>query len=123
MKYNTTVTGWGPDALAFLAQENTNFIILFDDDAPEELKELTIHHSKAPLLADPEVGDTVIFGGKVFDITAVGNEAVSTLRDMGHCTIVFDGATEPERPGCIHLKGDEPFLPEDLKEGITLEIY
>ena len=29
MKYCSTITGWGPDALGFLEEEDCNFLILF----------------------------------------------------------------------------------------------
>ncbi|WP_368318656.1 PTS glucitol/sorbitol transporter subunit IIA [Megasphaera massiliensis] len=42
---------------------------------------------------------------------------------MGHCTIVFKGGNEPERPGCIMVEGDEALLAADIKVGITIEIH
>ena len=75
MKYQSTITGLGPDALAFLADEDMNFIIIFNEDAPPELAELSVLHTKAELRAVPEVGDTMTICGKEFKISAVGSEA------------------------------------------------
>ena len=32
MKYQSTITGLGPDALAFLSDADMNFIIIFNED-------------------------------------------------------------------------------------------
>lgn len=122
MKYCATITGWGEDALGFLADEDCNFMILFNEDAPAELAEIAVLHTKAELAAAPAVGDTMMICDKVYDITAVGDEALHTLRQLGHCTLSFKGGSEPERPGCIMLEG-EPLRPEDVVKGGTIEIY
>ena len=122
MKYCATITGWGEDALGFLADEDCNFMILFNEDAPAELAEIAVLHTKAELAADQAVGDTMMICDKVYDITAVGDEALHTLRQLGHCTLSFKGGSEPERPGCIMLEG-EPLRPEDVVKGGTIEIY
>ena len=122
MKYCATITGWGEDALGFLADEDCHFMILFNEDAPAELAEIAVLHTKAELAADPAVGDTMMICDKVYDITAVGDEALHTLRQLGHCTLSFKGGSEPERPGCIMLEG-EPLRPEDVVKGGTIEIY
>lgn len=122
MKYHATITGWGEDALGFLEDADMNFIVIFNDNAPEELKEISILHTIEQLGEDPAVGDTMILCGKTYDITAVGSEAKQTLRQLGHCTLSFKGGSEPERPGCIMLEG-EPFSASDVKVGGTIEIY
>lgn len=122
MKYQATITGWGEDALDFLGDENTNFIVVFNNNAPEELAEIAVLHTIEELKADPAPGDTLIFCDKVYDITAVGDEAKHTLRQLGHCTLSFKGGSEPERPGCIMLEG-EPLTAADVKKGGTIEIY
>lgn len=122
MKYCATITGWGVDALGFLAEEDCNFLILFNADAPEELAEIAVLHTPAELHADPAAGDTLILCGKVFTITAVGDEALHTLRTLGHCTLSFKGGSVPERPGCIMVEG-EPISAADITPGGTVEIY
>lgn len=122
MKYCSTITGWGPDALGFLEDEECNFLILFNENAPEELAEIAVLHTEAELHTDPAPGDTMIICGKVYDVTAVGDEAKETLRALGHCTLSFKGGAEPERPGCIMLEG-EKLTAADLAVGGTIEIY
>lgn len=121
MKYSTKITGWGNDALFFL--DEPGFVIIFNDNAPEELADISILHEQAPLLQEPAVGDTLIIGSKVFDITAVGEEAKHTLRELGHCTLTFKPANEADRPGCIMLAGDEPLTEDDIKVGVEISIY
>ena len=122
MKYCSTITGWGPDALGFLEEEDCNFLILFNEDAPEELAEIAVLHTKAELAADPAPGVTLVLCGQVYDVTAVGDEALHTLRELGHCTLSFKGGSEPERPGCIMLTG-EPLTAAVIQKGGTIEIY
>ncbi len=123
MKYHSKITGWGNDALFFLEDPEANFIIIFNEDAPPELADISVLHTKEPLLGEPAVGDMAIIADKVFTITAIGDEAKSTLRDLGHCTLVFKGASEPDRPGCIMLEGDENLLVADIQKGATIEIH
>lgn len=122
MKYCTKITGWGPDALGFLEEEDCNFLIIFNEDAPKELTEIAVLHEKAVLHADPAPGDTLLLCGKVYDISAVGEEAVHTLRELGHCTLSFKGGAEAERPGCIMLEGEAPTA-SDISVGGEIEIF
>ncbi|SFL56596.1 PTS glucitol/sorbitol transporter subunit IIA [Pelosinus propionicus] len=122
MKYHSAITGWGTGALEFLSDKDLNFIILFNEGAPLELQEIAVLHKPAPLLADLAVGDTVIICDKAFTITAIGSEAPHTLKELGHCTLSFKGGTEPERPGCIMLEGED-INPEDITLGGIIEIF
>ena len=122
MKYQSKIVGLGPDALAFLDDEDMNFIIIFNEDAPPELAELSVLHTKAELKEDPAVGDTFRIGKKEYKISAVGWEAPHTLSQLGHCTLDFKGGDEAERPGCISLEG-EKLTPEDWEIGGLIEIY
>lgn len=123
MKYRAKITGNGPDAFAFLGDPDTNFIIIFNNDAPPALAELCVLHEKAELLDNIKNDDVMIIAEKAFTVTAVGSEANSTLKALGHCTLDFKGGPKPERPGCIMLEGDDPLLPSDLVEGAMIEVY
>ena len=123
MKFYCEITSWGEAALHFLDDPNANFIVIFDNNAPAELAEFSVLHTTANYNEDPAVGDTMIICDKAFDITAVGEEALHTLRQIGHCTLSFKGGTEPERPGCIMLTGDTPLTAADFKMGATIEVY
>ena len=123
MKYNVTVTGLGDMALAFLdpAME-MRFVILFNEDAPAELAELAILHTKAEMTEAPAPGDTMKIGEKTYKITAVGDEAIHTLKELGHCTLAFTADTEPYRPGCINLDG-EVITEADVANGAVIQIF
>lgn len=122
MKYHSEITGWGEEALFFLSEKEMNFIIIFNDGAPAELAEISVLHKPAPILVDLAVGDTVVLCEKVFTITAIGDEARQTLKELGHCTLSFKGGAEPERPGCIMLEGEE-LVAQDFTVGSLIEIY
>ncbi len=121
MKYQSTIVGWGVDALGFLEIEDCNFIVIFNENAPEELVEISILHTIEELSEDPAVGDTVRICGKSFKITAIGTEALHTLRQLGHCTLCFKGGDTPECPGYMMLEG-EGITSADIVKGGAIEI-
>ena len=121
MKYYAEITGWGDEAKAFLKE--LNYIILFNDNAPSELAEISILHSIGEMKGDIEVGDTIIIAEKVFEVTAVGDEAHKTIKELGHATINFAGRDVPDLPGHIMLKGDEALTEDDIVKGAKIEIY
>lgn len=123
MKFHCKITRWGDGALVFLDDPNANFIIIFNDNAPAELAEFSVLHTTANYNEDPAVGDTMVVCDKAFTITAVGDEALHTLKELGHCTLSFKGGDTPERPGCIMLQGDVPLVKDDMKTGATIEIH
>lgn len=116
MDYKTTVTHIGGLVAEFIEQD---IIIVYNDNAPEELRDLSVGHTAANLEKDVSVGDTVILGSKKYEVSAVGSEANETLRKMGHCTLSFGGSDTAELPGFLELKGDG--MPE-IKIGDKFEI-
>lgn len=121
MKYYAEITGWGDEAKAFLKE--LNYIILFNDNAPSELAEISILHSIGEMKGDIEVGDTIIIAEKAFEVTAVGLVAQKTFKELGHATINFAGRDVPDLPGHIMLKGDEALTEDDIVKGAKIEIY
>lgn len=117
MKYKSTITGIGEMALDFISED---FIIIFNDNAPAELAEISVLHSIEEPKGDLEVGDKLMICGKEFEITAVGEEAIKTFRELGHCTIKFTGSSQVELPGHIEVKGEG--IPE-IKVGDKIEIF
>ena len=122
MKYSAKITGLGPEALLFLDDEYCNFIIIFNEDAPPELAAISVLHECSTLLADPKVGDIVVICEKVYTILDIGEEAIQTLRKLGHCTVSFKGQQKADRPGIIELAG-EPMTKEEIMTGGYIEIY
>lgn len=122
MKYEVTITGFGDDAFCFLEDEDMNFLIIFNENAPPELAEISILHTECELKESLQVGDTFSICDKKYRISAIGFEAEHTLKTLGHCTLGFNGGDEPERPGYIMLEG-EPITPSDIVIGKKIEIY
>ncbi|WP_173648256.1 PTS glucitol/sorbitol transporter subunit IIA [Faecalicoccus pleomorphus] len=120
MKFQATITGWGQMATDFL-NPDCNFIIIFNEDAPPELAEISVLHTKSEVTEEPKKGDLMTVCNKNYIITDVGWEAIMTLRELGHCTVSFNGAEKAPRPGMIELAG-LPFTAEDLHLNGKLEI-
>ena len=104
MKYEVTVTAIGDFVLPFMQTRES--VILFNKDVPYEYENMVVAHTKAELAADIVPGDKVSLADRSYTVTAVGDEAMKTLREHGHCTIVFTGKDAEEQPGQIMVKGD-----------------
>ena len=117
MEYKTTITKLG-ESYGDMFEEG--LVIVFDDNAPEELAELSALHTPAKLPGNVKPGDEVVLGDKRYAVTAVGSEANHTLGKMGHCTFVFTGADKAELDGHIVLKGTGMPL---ISTGSRFEIY
>lgn len=102
MDYRTVVTGIGEMVSEFIRH---GMLIVFDDNAPAELAEMALQHTKADMEKDVQAGDVVVLGDSDYVVTAVGSDANRTLRTMGHCTFKFSGKAEAEMPGQIELDG------------------
>lgn len=101
MKYFTRIQKLGKDSLTFLGDPESNFIILFNDNAPPAFEDLCVLHTIEELRANIEPGDMMLINEKGFEVTAVGTEANETLRGLGHCTVSFKGGPEAERPDVL----------------------
>lgn len=116
-KYDVMVTKIGELVEEFIGQ---NIIILFNENAPLELQDISVLHTGGELLDDIKAGDRLSIGERVYTITAVGEVVNKNVRRMGHTCLKFDGKTSPELPGDIHLKGDQqPVV--NLGESIIIE--
>jgi glucitol/sorbitol PTS system EIIA component len=106
LKYNVIIKDIGKFAFELL--ENGNCLIIFDECAPEELAEISLIHTHAEIEKDIVPGDTLFLGSNQYKVTAVGTEAMKTLRELGHCTLNFNGTSVAELPGQIELRGEKP---------------
>lgn len=100
-KYDVTVTAIGNLARTFL--ENNNSVIILDEGVRPNLADMVIEHTAGDLLADIAKGDKVKFGNSEYTIVSVGDVVNDTIREEGHCTLVFNA--EGSMPGQIILKG------------------
>ena len=99
--YENSVKGCGSHIDEF---EESGFFITFGESAPEELIDYCYAVEVAPLAQPIVPGNVVRFDDQEYRVTAVGTEALTTLRALGHCTWNFSGATEVEMPGTIYLE-------------------
>ena len=118
MKYQAKVTEIG--GMVQELAEDGNLLIIFNEDVQDpDLKDISIAHTVTELKEDIVAGDVLTIGGKKFNVKAVGNVALKTLKDIEHCTIKFEGDTKANLPGELHVDG---LIPE-VKVGnvITFE--
>ncbi len=114
--YQTTFVKIGefaPDAIA------ENMLITFKQGAPADLENYCFIHNHGELTADVQVGDVLEISGIEYPVTAVGDVANVNLRELGHVTWRFDGATEAEYPGTIHVSG---LIPSAVEINAVLKI-
>jgi PTS system glucitol/sorbitol-specific IIA component len=99
--YENQVKALGKEIASFAGAD---FIILFGDGAPDELRDYSYTVDVNPINGTIRAGQTLKLGNESFKITCVGEEAPVTLKGLGHCTIRFNGATEAELPGTIYVE-------------------
>ncbi|AWW26772.1 PTS glucitol/sorbitol transporter subunit IIA [Acetobacterium carbinolicum] len=102
MDFTTEITQIGEMVEEFLKEK---LLIVFDENAPPELAEIAVLHTKKEFIREVKEGDAVRFGDVVYEVTAVGHEANITLESMGHCSFCFTGEDQVKLPGQIELKG------------------
>ncbi|MBM7556907.1 PTS glucitol/sorbitol transporter subunit IIA [Halanaerobacter jeridensis] len=103
--YETNITDLGDRYQEFLTSQG--MVVLFKDNAPDELKEYCILHQKNNLSEEIETGDILRMGGKEYKITAVGDVVNGNLDKLGHITLKFDGNDTAEMKGSLHLEEEE----------------
>lgn len=112
--YENEIKAIGPMAQAF-----EGIIVIFGDNAPDEIKDFCYSTSVNPINGTIAAGQILKFDDQEYKITAVGDEAPHTLAGLGHCTINFSGQTEVDLPGTIYVENKA--MPE-VKVGTKLEI-
>lgn len=116
VKYECTVKNIGPLVDEFI---DAGVIVLFGEDAPEELVEFSIIHDGTELKSDLVPGDIVWIEDVQFKILAVGEVANTNLSNLGHLILKFNGQNEPEMPGDVCL--EEKALPA-FKVGTRIRV-
>lgn len=96
-------------------------IILFGENAPEELKEYCVLIKERKLNGLIKNGDMFKINGVLYSVTDVGDYANVNLDSLGHVTLMINNATHEEIVGgCIYLSGEE--IPK-LKKEIDIEVW
>ncbi|WJV53828.1 PTS glucitol/sorbitol transporter subunit IIA [Pectobacteriaceae bacterium CE90] len=114
--YQTIFTRVGDNARESLVE---NMMITFREGAPEDIEAFCFLHRHGDTQGELHAGGQLVLADTVYPITAVGDVAAQNLRELGHITIRFDGATQAEFPGSIHVAGT---IPTDITVGSNLII-
>ncbi|MCI2257272.1 PTS glucitol/sorbitol transporter subunit IIA [Domibacillus sp. PGB-M46] len=101
--YQSTVTGLGVDVEMFAEEK---MLILFNESAPKDLRDIAVSHTVVSLEGTIEAGDILSFDDQSYEITFVGGKVNETVSELGHCTIAFNGADHADLPGtmCVEEK-------------------
>lgn len=107
--YETKVNGLGDLVEAFLGEK---MLILFKDNAPDELKDYCVLHEENNLTDQIAAGDVFYLGNTAYDIVFVGEQVQKNLRDLGHITIRFNGNADNESlEGSLYVEDKPVTLP------------
>ncbi|SKC87875.1 PTS glucitol/sorbitol transporter subunit IIA [Maledivibacter halophilus] len=117
MKYQVEIVKFGQMVKEFL---DGGMMIIFNDNAPPELAEISVLHTYGNLQENIEAGDRIKIGNMEYLITSIGHEANKTLKELGHCTFKFNGLKEADLPGVICLENKEK---PHMKIGDEIIIY
>lgn len=113
--FHTTITQIGGSAREALQDD---MLITFREGAPADIEEFCFIHRHGDTAGEVQVGGWMELAEQRYPITAVGSVAMQNLRELGHVTVRFDGVTQAEFPGSIHVSGATP---ADIPLGSTLK--
>lgn len=116
VRYSTVVTRVGPLVPDFLGQ---GVLILFGEQAPEELHDFCALHHPDDESGGLQVGDTVTIDEETFTVTAIGEVAETNLLSLGHLDLKANGATSAPLPGDVCIEAAS--LPA-ITPGTTIRI-
>ncbi len=108
--YDTTVSSVGPMVDDFRRQ---GVVILFDERAPEELRDFAVIHSPSVQQSGPRPGDVVLLGDVELPVLAVGGVVEDNLLSLGHLDLKADGRHEAALPGDVCVPAVDLPLPQD----------
>lgn len=114
--YATEVLAVGPLVAEFVA---SGVLVLFGEQAPQELHDFSVLHRPTIQLEGPAVGDLVVVGDTEIPVLAVGDVVASNLLQLGHIDLKADGRSEPTMPGDVCVP--EGSLP-DVTAGQAIRI-
>ncbi|MEQ9877247.1 PTS glucitol/sorbitol transporter subunit IIA [Pectobacterium aroidearum] len=103
--WQAIISSVGDNAALFLAEKR---LILFSDNAPKDIKDYCLTHRDGALIQPLSVQQKMELFGVTYAISAIGDVASQNLKELGHITLLFDGAEKAELPGTLHLIGPVP---------------
>lgn len=103
--FKTKVVKPGALAQSFIAEK---MVILFQENAPDELAEYCVLHKEHQLIDTVQIGDILIVAGIEYKIVYVGDQVQKNLGDLGHITLKFNNNCEAENlEGSLYLEDKE----------------
>ena len=108
----------GPEAQNMI--QDANMLILFGEEAPEDLAEYCFKIDNKDLLGSIQKGGKLVVDSEEYLITAVGNVVEKNLTGLGHITISFDASEEGSLPGTLHVAAEKEVV---IAQGTTSQIF
>ena len=108
----------GPEAQNLI--QDANMLILFGEEAPEDLAEYCFKIDNKDLLGSIQKGGKLVVDSEEYLITAVGNVVEKNLTGLGHITISFDASEEGSLPGTLHVAAEKEVV---IVQGTTIQIF
>lgn len=111
--YTTKIVELGSMAEAF---RQDGMIIMFNENAPEELRDYCALHRGNELTDTVAIGDVVQVGTGKYNVVYVGDQVQKNLKDLGHICLRFNGNQDGESmEGSIYLEAGDivPFAVND----------
>lgn len=99
--YQTRVTNLGKMVTNFLVEK---MVILFKDNAPEDLADYCVLHSENQVFDVIQEQDVLVMGDAEYKILCVGEEVQSNLQNLGHITLRFVGSRIEGLGGSLYLE-------------------
>lgn len=116
--YSTTVQELGEQVNAF---KGAGMLIMFNENAPQELREYCILHRGNKLEDTVQPGDILKLGDTSYKVVFVGNQVQKNLKDLGHITLRFNANKDGESlEGSLYLE-EKPVA--DVALGDEIAIY
>lgn len=116
--YSTIVQELGAQVNAF---KGAGMLIMFNENAPQELREYCVLHRGNKLEDTVQPGDMFKIGDASYKIVFVGNQVQKNLKDLGHITLRFNANKDGESlEGSLYLE-EKPVA--DVAPGDEIAIY
>ena len=116
--FETKVIQVGSDAQNMI--QDANMLILFGEEAPEDLSEYCFKIDNKNLLGSILEGGKLVVVNQEYSISSVGNVVEKNLTGLGHITISFDGSKEGSLPGTLHVVAEQAVV---IEKGSTIQIF
>lgn len=115
--YSTVVQKLGVMVEGFKQEK---MMIIFNENAPQELVDYCVLHRGNQLTDQVEPGDILRLGEASYGIVYVGSQVQKNLKDLGHITLRFNANAEQENmEGTLYVE-DRPIA--DVKPGDEISI-